>query len=606
MLEDAHAIKKTPEPATENKAAMVLKVIVLLYTLVSIAVIWLYLPTGDDLPFHLQRLDAIAKEFSLGVSPGNFPFRIYTVTLEGYGYGSPLFYGDLPLYPFALLAAAGLSTYRAYQLFLSVIVVATLISLDVMIREVTRTRRTIGYALGMLICLLSTTFYGEVLGSCVGRALVWVFAPLAIAGYHRIVFSKRKGGIGLLVAGVAGAFFSHPLNCVLLLGFLVVILLFTLRSVDAEAVKKILAAAGITALLCAWYVCPMLEQMLSQKFFVSAADAPNGKHVLSDFTVTAFGLFVPSGLRVSLLSRLGIDVPFRLYKTGIASTLVVLACTFAHRMRSEDKWGSFNVGLIAVVGFGIWFQTPLFPHDALQGVIGVFQFPWRVYVFCEMSLGLIVASSFANGGSSGERGAGAAKRNVAAWVIACSVIVTIVISAGYDIRSDVSRHTIEGSAQPIAERSPFTSMDVGSGEYIPAALLRLSPRYATGEGDNAWFDFESYLKDRGTNAIAENRGASFGATHDGRRTVAAYSNLENGEKLEMPLLYYVGYSAVDLNTGASLEVSESDNGFVDVRTEASSGTIAVEYTGTLIQHVTLAMSVITLVVLIVTSCLRRK
>lgn len=606
MLEDAHAIKKTPEPATENKAAMVLKVIVLLYSLVSIAVIWLYLPTGDDLPFHLQRLDAIAKEFTLGVLPGNFPFRIYAVTLEGYGYGSPLFYGDLPLYPFALLAAAGLSTYRAYQLFLSVIVVATLISLDVMIREVTRTRRTIGYALGMLICLLSTTFYGEVLGSCVGRALVWVFAPLAIAGYHRIVFSKRKGGIGLLVAGVAGAFFSHPLNCVLLLGFLVVILLFTLRSVDAEAVKKILAAAGITALFCAWYVCPMLEQMLSQKFFVSAADVPNGKHVLSDFTVTAFGLFVPSGLRVSLLSRLGIDVPFRLYKTGIASTLVVLACTFAHRMRSEDKWGSFNVGLIAVVGFGIWFQTPLFPHDALQGVIGVFQFPWRVYVFCEMSLGLIVASSFANGGSSGERGAGAAKRNVAAWVIACSVIVTIVISAGYDIRSDVSRHTIEGSAQPIAERSPFTSMDVGSGEYIPAALLRLSPRYATGEGDNAWFDFESYLKDRGTNAIAENRGASFGATHDGRRTVVAYSNLENGEKLEMPLLYYVGYSAVDLNTGASLEVSESDNGFVDVRTEASSGTIAVEYTGTLIQHVTLAISVITLVVLIVTSCLRRK
>lgn len=606
MLEDAHAIKKTPELVTENKAAMVLKVIVLLYTLVSIAVIWLYLPTGDDLPFHLQRLDAIAKEFSLGVLPGNFPFRIYTVTLEGYGYGSPLFYGDLPLYPFALLAAAGLSTYRAYQLFLSVIVVATLISLDVMIREVTRTRRTIGYALGMLICLLSTTFYGEVLGSCVGRALVWVFAPLAIAGYHRIVFSKRKGGIGLLVAGVAGAFFSHPLNCVLLLGFLVVILLFTLRSVDAEAVKKILTAAGITALLCAWYVCPMLEQMLSQKFFVSAADAPNGKRVLSDFTVTAFGLFVPSGLRVSLLSRLGIYVPFRLYKTGIASTLVVLACTFAHRMRSKDKWGSLNVGLIAVVGFGIWFQTPLFPHDALQGVIGVFQFPWRVYVFCEMALGLIVASSFANGGSSGERGAGAAKRNVAAWVIACSVIVTIVISAGYDIRSDVSRHTIDGSVQPIAERSPFTSMDVGSGEYIPAALLRLSPRYATGEGDNAWFDFESYLRDRGTNAIAENGGAAFEATRDGRRTVVAYSNLGEGEKLEMPLLYYVGYSAVDLGTGASLEVSESNNGLVNVRTAASSGAIAVEYTGTSIQYVTLAISTITLVVLTVISFLRRK
>lgn len=606
MLKGAHATKSSPDRAHGDKVAIALKMVLLLYVLASIALIWLYLPTGDDLPFHLQRLDAIAKEFSLGVAPGNFPFRIYTATLDGYGYGSPLFYGDLPLYPFAMLAAAGLSTYRAYQLFLSAVVVATLVSVDVMIREVTRTRRTVGYALGMLVCLLSTTFYGEVLGSCVGRALVWVFAPLAISGYHRIVFSKRRGGVGLLVAGVAGAFFSHPLNCVLLLGFLIVILLFTIRSVDAEAVKKILTAAGITALLCAWYVCPMLEQMLSQKFFVSASDAPNGKRVLSDFTVTALGLFVPSGLRVSLLSHLGIDVPLRLYKTGIASTLVVLACVFAHRLRSKNKWGSFNAGLIAVVGFGVWFQTPLFPHDALQGIVGVFQFPWRVYVFCEMALGLVVASSFADDGFPVARGAGAAGRNVAAWVIACTVIATIAVSAGYDIRSDVSRHTIDGSVQSIAERSPFTSMDVGSGEYIPAALLRLSPQYATGGRDNAWFDFESLLKDRGASAIAEDEGASFEATRVGRRTVVAYSGLEAGEKLEMPLLYYKGYRAVDADTGDALEVSESDNGFVTVRTASSSGTIAVEYAGTLIQHVTLAISVITLVVLIVVCCLRRK
>ncbi len=74
----------------------------------------------------------------------------------------------------------------------------------------------------------------------------------------------------------------------------------------------------------------------------------------------------------------------------------------------------------------------------------------------------------------------------------------------------------------------------------------------------------------------------------------------------MPLLYYVGYSAVDLDTGVSLEVSESNNGLVNVQTAASSGAIAVEYTGTSIQYVTLAISAITLVVLTVTSFLRRK
>ena len=74
-----------------------------------------YLPvatTGHDLIFHLYRIEGIAQ----GLIEGQFPVRMQTVQAAGYGYPVSIMYGDIFLYPVALLVILGMSINNAYNL----------------------------------------------------------------------------------------------------------------------------------------------------------------------------------------------------------------------------------------------------------------------------------------------------------------------------------------------------------------------------------------------------------------------------------------------------------------------------------------------------------
>lgn len=49
---------------------------------------------GDDIDFHLTRIAHLAQ----GLQDGQFPVRLYTSMLNGYGYAAPLYYCELFLY----------------------------------------------------------------------------------------------------------------------------------------------------------------------------------------------------------------------------------------------------------------------------------------------------------------------------------------------------------------------------------------------------------------------------------------------------------------------------------------------------------------------------
>ena len=54
---------------------------------------------GHDLRFHLYRLVGIVD----GLKDHQLPVRVYPIANNDFGYGTPLFYCDYFLYPFALL-----------------------------------------------------------------------------------------------------------------------------------------------------------------------------------------------------------------------------------------------------------------------------------------------------------------------------------------------------------------------------------------------------------------------------------------------------------------------------------------------------------------------
>lgn len=82
-----------------------------------------YLPSAHDLVFHLFRTEGIAE----GFAQGQGVVRIQTSQLGGAGYPVSIMYGDILLYPVALLRHLGLPMVLCYQLYVVLINILTAI-----------------------------------------------------------------------------------------------------------------------------------------------------------------------------------------------------------------------------------------------------------------------------------------------------------------------------------------------------------------------------------------------------------------------------------------------------------------------------------------------
>ena len=132
-----------------------------------------YLYFGHDLEFHMQRIAAMAAELSYG----QFPVRLTTTTLNGYGYASPLCYCELFLLLPALLYNLWLPLRTCYQVYLFAVTLATCLIAYFSFAKITASRR-----LGLLgalsccwVCTASTPATGPASG--IGCRWRWVWRP---------------------------------------------------------------------------------------------------------------------------------------------------------------------------------------------------------------------------------------------------------------------------------------------------------------------------------------------------------------------------------------------------------------------------------------------
>ena len=76
-------------------------------------------------------------------------------------------------------------------------------------------------------------------------------------------------------------------------------------------------------------------------------------------------------------------------------------------------------------------------------------------------------------------------------------------------------------------------------------------------------------------------------------TVDVTDDTHGDIQMECPFIMYKGYSATDVDTGCSLDVSEGDNGLVCIDVPADyTGSFTVSYTGTVIQRASYFISLI--------------
>lgn len=548
-----------------------LHIIAAVVLILSSVMIWM--GYGQDIEYHAERIVAIAQEMK--IHPGIY--RIYTTNSGGYGYASPLFYGDIFMYPYAFLVSVGVDIAIAFRLFLASIMIASYVSMYLCVKSVwgKKTAVLAAYLYAFSPILLADIF----IRFAVGEALAFVFLPIVLLGFYRIVIEPKKPSTDwiFLSIGMSGLIFSHIISTVLTVILLILLCIVYIKRIwkNKKTIGYMIAAAGLTVLITAYFTLPMLEQMATTQLFVTDRQTSN----LAGNVAPVIGLFFGS----EYLSLLNVVIE---KITGVADFFVtswfpgafgyliiwILAVRFwkkgIAKNRKADHLLGFSVLYLAISM--VPFIQPL-----LEPFVGFIKIAWRNLTFYILFASLCAAILLVKLKEEN-------KRKAYRTGLLLATFGTLVSFGG------LTMITIHNGMYPF---ETLSSHSIGAGEYLTAAV-----------------DNYDYAKERGDVALCEdNDKVTFTFHRDQGYSELEFDNLEGKATFEVPVYMYRGYAVQNEETGTFYTPELSKNGLVEFTVDdVSSGTLQIYYKGTMIQHCSVWISFVTVVVLIILGIWQRK
>lgn len=551
----------------------VLAVLLGLVALCSLPVMEDAVSYGFDLSFHMSRLAGVAQ----GLAGGQLPVRIYPNFLNGYGYGSPLFYGDVLLYFPALLILAGMPMFRAYNLLL-----VGLNALTAAIGWFSFSRMLRGSRAAALTttALYMTAFYrlfNMYYRPALGETCAQCFLPLILYGFWALWADDvpdpwRKNAWAPLGLGFSGIILTHVITTeIMALAAVCGVLACCKRALRPGRLLTLLKGAGLTVGLCAGFLVPFLQELGGDYRFRADSNAIDpGTYAISvgqllepwSSTADSIRLGAPlllagAGLLALLAYRRGL--PPRVAQVGGAGLVLGGAAVFL------AGWTGWQ-GLADAMGAGI---GRMFLN---------FQFPFRFLILAV--LGLSVA------GGALVWGLGRLAGPYGARACAAGLVAVCVIFAGLDLIPYVDGwfgRSRDGWTRELSDTATSSAM-----EYLPAS-----------------FALEQ----------AQNTGISVSDTV--ACTVVGHKDLEYtlrlrndsndaNANLELPLVYYPGYRILQ-SDGGDAAITRGENGQVAlVLAPGYDGTLTVGFAEPLSWRAGEAVSLLTAAGLILWALRRRK
>ena len=341
---------------------------------------------GDDIHFHLSRIEGIAQ----GLKSGQFPVRIYSQAKNGYGYAPSLFYGELCLYFPAVLRTLGVSVQLSYHLYVLAVQMLTAGIAFYSFRQMFSHNKTA--LLGSVLYLLNPyrlqNLYWR---AAVGEYTAMAFLPLIPAAlcllYGKKEPTKKQAGVACTEMVIAFGMLlqTHMISLEIMVLATAVFCLFHLRRTFSRCVLFVwLKSVAIVLLLNLWFLLPFLEIM--------------GSGIYG-------GMYGGTTMNAGrMIQRLGYTIPelftWNTYSKNIGIELIIGCMVFLwvwighdeeipHREQKIGLW-STGIGLAAC-----WASTNTFPWGLvgalpgkISGILLAIQFPWRYLTLAAILLTL--------------------------------------------------------------------------------------------------------------------------------------------------------------------------------------------------------------------------
>ncbi len=511
-----------------------------------------------DTLYQMERIEGLKNS----LLNGTFIPRIYPHFFNGYGYGSPLFYSDIFFTFPAVLRIAGFSATQTWKLFVLALIFVNYIVSFFCIKAIAKDYTA---SLAGAVALTSCQFYlvDLVLRAGLGEYMAIIILPiLFVAIYDYFVLEGRRSYLFGVAFG--GMLLCHSI--MVFLGALFTIIIFVCALISPkyrkkvfvpEKLKRLSVAALLTVGCTAYYFLPMLEQMLSGKFLFNTPWVH-----LSEYLAPLSSLFALKGSM------------FFTANVGLGAALWLLLCyacfmTFTGNKNYEALFLMLFGLFIAVITTNI-FPWKLFDNSFLNNI----QFTFRLFPYAVVPI-VIGGTAFLAKDTVTLR-----KYIVAGVVAALSLIFAVYQNS--DVAIDEATYNL--SDEFLATEG---TMYVGKGEWLPdgSVIEEFEMILIT---DPAGF---CYVKSaEGTTPLNKNGLNKY-----------SFTVTEDTDLYTASLIYYKGYSATLITeTGEKekLSCTRDDLGLITVSNHTGlPGTIEIIYSGTLIQKISVAITLASIILL---------
>lgn len=541
--------------------------------------------TGHDGDFHISRTIGTIEE----LQNGNSPFIVSRFS-NNLGFGWNLFYPPINTALNVIFAFLTGDVVIAIKVFIFFTFAVSGISMFTIVKKIFKSN-TAALISSIIYMIAPYRLLNAYTRLAVGEMTSFMFIPIIFNGVYEILKGNTRKSY-LFTLGAIGLILSHNISTMLvcILGFFYVLINIK-KLKDKKILKAFIISTIIIVLSVIFFEIPLLQQQNGCDYEVfrygkmySTESVPG--HALNPLQLIL--RHVESGADTSMYFCLGIPI------------LIGLILTFFIKKEKKDNknyWFFFISGIIATI-----MSTVIFPWKYMPSVLLMIQFPWRmleIVVFCFAIISGINYSLFINKiyYLLKEKFNNITNKVLIYFPLSMKIlfiILFIILSLIYSFsfitdldyeykNNDFYRQ--EEIIDPVGEVSRYSSFL----EYWPQKAVR-NLEYISNRD-------QKVLILSGT-ATIENENKEKG------KLDFDISNVGNDVKLELPYLFYTGYTVTytpeNSKFSMKLEVVESDKGLVQVNlTGNEKGHIHVEYQPTKSHIICMIISFTTLTVYII-------
>lgn len=485
---------------------------------------------GHDFRFHLMRIEGIA----VGLQNGEFPVKMSSVVLDGYGYPTPIYYGDILLYFPAILRHLGFSLMSSYNVFLYGISLLTVFISYFSFSKIFKSR-AVSIILTMSYLLASYRFENVYIRAAVGEYCAMAFLPLIAYSMYEIL-SKDTGdkkeymkkSIPLAI-GMSGLILTHVLTTEMVVFVLALVCIIMIRRTIRPQTLLVIAKAVLeTALISLFFIVPFIDYYLNVDVSINQIINSGDK------------LIQGAGIRFAQLFQFTHDIVFgEMFLTvGIPLLATILFSVIVIALVTRLKNKKIILHLTLSLLF-IFMATRYFPWNWLSGMgalgnlLAQIQFPWRFLGIATVFLVLLLGEVLVEIRKKGEKKFALTILSTVALTMASLSIFTVCF---------IYHRAREQNHQNSVSINRYS---IGFGEYVLTDGDRsLSSIIYSGYNDGL-----IHYKNAEQISLLERRGTYF----------KLYLKTGEGEcRIRMPLYNYKGFTVRDKN-GDKIEVFDGEN-----------------------------------------------